>query len=390
MRIVRVSVLEYARQLDGRSWNPSFRWTERRAPLVVIEADNGVAGIGEAWSRQAEIGLVLAHLADVVAPRLPGVEISGAESIARIVAPLHAAQSPDRRNRWIAAAAASAIDLALWDLHARALRLPLWRALGGTSPRVRVYASGGLYRDGAGIDELAADMRGHVAAGFRAVKMKVGALPLAADLERVRAVRAAVGPDVMLWVDAVNQLPAAKALRCVAALREAGAQAIQAPVPFDDLETMAAINRDGLPVVAGEAEHALDGFDALLAAGAVSLLQPCLGLCGGFSVARIVADHARRNRIGVTPQTFGTAVMQAASLHWGAATLGIDSVEYHRFHDHLASLLSPALRAVDDGLISLDEEPGLGCAIPAVGRQEDGGEIRRHCTLTRPVPAAPA
>jgi hypothetical protein len=68
----------------------------------------------------------------------------------------------------------------------------------------------------------------------------------------------------------------------------------------------------------------------------------------------------------------------------------VDSVEYHRFHDHLAPLLSPALRTVSDGMVSLGDEPGLGCAIPAPGPQEDGGEIRRYATLTRPVPATPA
>src|SRR6185436_16376534 len=192
MRIAAVSVLEYSRQLDGRSRNPASRWTERRAPLVAIEAANGLAGIGEAWCRQASIGLILAHLADVVAPRMPGAELADHASIARISSALRATADAGAEP-WIAAAAASAIDMALWDLFAQSRQLPLWRALGGSSSRVRVYASGGLYRDGDGIDELAAQMRGHVAAGFRAVKMKIGALPLASDLERVQAVRAAIG-----------------------------------------------------------------------------------------------------------------------------------------------------------------------------------------------------
>ncbi|MEO8134115.1 MAG: enolase C-terminal domain-like protein [Betaproteobacteria bacterium] len=385
MKISSVSVLEYSRQLDGRSWNPTFRWTERRAPLVVIEADNGQAGVGEAWCRQQAIGAILAHLVAVVAPRLPGVELA-AESIDCIVDSVRAtgAPSPDAsRTPWLIAAAASAIDIALWDLVSRSRGLPLWRALGGTSARVRVYASGGLYRDGEGVDELAAEVRGYVESGFRAVKMKVGALPLLQDLERVRAVRAAVGAEVELWVDAVNQSRRENAIAMATAMADAGANAIQAPVPFDDIAAMARINAECLPVVAGEAEQDMAGFERLLANEAVTLLQPNLGLCGGLSGGTRIAALGRSRSIDNTPQTFGTAVLQAASLHWGAATGGVHSVEYHRFHDHLAALLSPGSATVADGCVHLDDESGLGIAVPAAGPQADGGRIRcvRRVTL---------
>jgi L-alanine-DL-glutamate epimerase-like enolase superfamily enzyme len=307
---------------------------------VLIEADQGFVGMGEAWSRQPAIGSILSHLAEVIAPQLPGSEMTDAASISRIAGQARRAM-PAEGEPWIAAAAASAIDMALWDLLAKSRAQPLWRALGGHSNRVHVYASGGLYRDGDGGDELAAEMRGHIASGFLAVKMKVGALPLAADLERVRAVRAAIGAEVELWVDAVNMLDKETALPWATALAEAGAAAIQAPVPFSDVATMARINGECLPVVAGEMEFDTAGFERLLAAGAVALLQPCLGLCGGFSGAAEIASRAQARLIDTTPQTFGTAVLQAASLHWGAATAGVHSVEYHRFHNHLAPLLNP-------------------------------------------------
>src|SRR5256885_15782865 len=75
MRIIGISVLEFRRTLDGKSWNPSFRWNERRAPLILLHADNGLVGIGEAWSRQDKIEQVLAHLAQTKAPLLVGREI---------------------------------------------------------------------------------------------------------------------------------------------------------------------------------------------------------------------------------------------------------------------------------------------------------------------------
>jgi L-alanine-DL-glutamate epimerase-like enolase superfamily enzyme len=145
---------------------------------------------------------------------------------------------------------------------------------------------------------------------------------------------------------------------------------------------MARINGECLPVVAGEAEHDMAGFENLLAAGAVTLLQPCLGLCGGFSAAGEIAARAHAGLIDTTPQTFGTAVLQAAALHWGAATAGVHNVEYHRFHNHLAALLNPCLRTLTDGRITLDEEPGLGVSVPQPGPQLDGGAIRCHRRVT--------
>ncbi len=381
MKITGVSVLEYSRPLDGRSWNPLFRWTERRAPLLLIEAGNGLTGAGEAWCRQPAIGSLLAHLADTVAPRLLGAEVPDSAAIARIGVQARSS-APPGGEPWIAPAAASAIDMALWDLFARSRGQPLWQALGGASGQVRVYASGGLYRDGDGIDELAAEMRRHVDAGFRAVKMKVGAMPLPIDLERVRAVRGAVGADAELWVDAVNQLNGETAVPWAMALSGTGAQAIQAPVPFSDVATMARINADCLPVIAGEAEFDMAGFGRLLAADALTLVQPCLGLCGGFTSATRLAARAQGLLVDITPQTFGTAVMQAASLHWGAATAGVHSVEYHRFHDHLAAIMPAGMRTVTGGRVALGEEPGLGVAIPPPGPQDDGGDIRRHRRLT--------
>jgi len=149
---------------------------------------------------------------------------------------------------WTTAAAASAVDIALWDLLARSRGEPVWRTLGGRSDRVRVYASGGLYRDGDGLDELRAEIAGHLRAGFRDVKIKVGGQPLVLDIERIRVARAAIGAYAALWVDAVNQLSAADAIAHAGAYRDAGATALQAPVPFEDIATMAALTRDVLPV----------------------------------------------------------------------------------------------------------------------------------------------
>ena len=372
MKIVRVQVLEFHRRLDGTAWNPTFRWNERRAPLLVIETDAGVAGVGEAWSRQAECAQVLDCLAEHWAPALLG---NDPREPASLVTQLESAIP--LTQTWVDAAAASAVDIALWDLAARAAGMPLWQALGGRSGRAAVYASGGLYRDGATLDDLAREFAGYADLGFNAMKMKIGALSFEADIERVRCVRAALGDRCVLWVDAVNQLTRELAPAWSEALAALGVAAIQAPLKADDLAGMAIVNQR-MPVVANEAEFCEARFGELLDARSVGYLQFCLGLCGGFTAATRIDQNARAHAIKSTPQCFSTAILQAASLHFGAARENVAMVEYHRFHDHLSAALPAAMKSIQQGCVLLDDAPGLGVPPPSPGPQSGGGEVRSH------------
>jgi len=374
MKIIGVKVLEFRRRLDGRSWNPAFRWHERRAPLLILETDSGLSGVGEAWSQQPRIAFVLDYLARRCAPAL-----LGRDPLLRMpISSQLESVSAGATEPWVAAAAESAIDIELWDLAAQAEGQPLWRALGGSTGRAAVYASGGLYRDGSSVKDLAHEFEADVEQGFTAVKMKLGALPLEADLERTRTVRDAVGDEVTLWVDAVNQLTRASAPAWCAALARVGVAAVQAPLPFDDISGMADINALLLPVIATEAEHREEVFRALVEANAVTYLQYCVGLCGGFSGAMRIDALAATHAVNSTPQCFSTAVLQAASLHLGAARENVIAVEFHRFHDHLAAALPAAMRNVKAGFVHLDDAPGLGVPPPTLGEQPGGGEVRLH------------
>ncbi len=88
----------------------------------------------------------------------------------------------------------------------------------------------------------------------------------------------------------------------------------------------------------------------------------------------LAATHA----VNSTPQCFSTAVLQAASLHLGAARENVIAVEFHRFHDHLAAALPAAMRNVKAGFVHLDDAPGLGVPPPTLGEQPGGGEVRLH------------
>ncbi len=363
LRIAGITSFDFHRVLDGRSWNPAWRWRERRVPLVRIVTDDGICGIGEGWSLDNDTAPFHVHLAKV-APALLG-ENAGA------IATIHARLWSEAG--WADAAVASAIDVALWDARARAQGVKLCALIGAACRPVPVYASGGLYADGQTLPELADAFRGYVAQGFRAVKLKIGAHGRKDDLARVAAVRAAVGPDVPIIVDALGCLPPGDAVLWLPPLAALGVTAIQAPLPITDIAGLASLQAHGpLAVIAGEAEfrHAL--LHDLMRQHSVSLLQICICLCGGITGALRLAALARECGIGITPQCHGTAVLQAASLHLGAGCDTVTTVEYHMFHTHLHAVLPDSMQHPIDGCMQVGAQPGLGIDVAALFANIDG------------------
>ena len=107
-------------------------------------------------------------------------------------------------RRGISTRIIAGIDIALWDIKGKVANMPVYKLLGGFTNRADTYIAGGYYEEGKGLKELAEEMEHNVDLGVRAVKMKVGALSINEDVERVRVAREAVGPDIRLMVDANN------------------------------------------------------------------------------------------------------------------------------------------------------------------------------------------
>lgn len=180
--------------------------------------------------------------------------------------------------------AISAVDVALWDLHARLLGAPLTRVLGGGRDHVPVYGSGGFtaYSN----QRLAAQLAGWAQAGIPRVKMKAGTHP-AEDPERVRVAREAIGAGTELFVDANGAYGAKQAIALANTFREqAGVSWFEEPVSSDDLAGLALV-RDrapaGMEIAAGEYGYDAVYFQRMVQAGAVDVLQADITRCGGVT-----------------------------------------------------------------------------------------------------------
>jgi L-alanine-DL-glutamate epimerase-like enolase superfamily enzyme len=329
--------------------------SERHYTLVRIEAAQGVVGIGFCYSGNAGGSVVTAGVRSLLAPALVGQDAWRVRGIWDDL--YHHILLLGRAGALMRAL--SAVDIALWDLNARTLGIPLWQLLGGVNTsRVPAYASGGYYIDGKRPEDLATEMRTYVDAGFSAVKMKVGRASAGADADRVAAVRDAVGPDVLVMLDANNawrDLPTA--VHHVRSLQPYDPYWIEEPFSPDDIANHRRLaDVTGVIVASGEIEAGRWRHKALLDAGAVGVLQPDAAVCGGISEFQRIAALADAYGCPVAPHWF-----HDLHVHLVASTTNATFVEF--FPDdsvfNFSALVDTRL-AVADGHLVLPTGPGLG------------------------------
>jgi L-alanine-DL-glutamate epimerase-like enolase superfamily enzyme len=247
--------------------------------------------------------------------------------------------------------AISAIDIALWDLKARQTGLPLWRYFGAYQSRVPVYAGGiDLELPTQALLEQADEL---VAAGFRAIKMKVGRPRLREDVARVAAMRAHLGDDFPLMADANMKWSADEAIQAARALAEYELVWIEEPTIPDDVAGHARIVRDGRhAVAAGENLHTLYEFAHLITAGGVTYPEPDVSNCGGYTVFRKVCALAEAHNLPVTSHG-----VHDLTVHALAAAPNGSYLEAHGFG--LDRYLAHPLE-IRDGFAVAPERPGHG------------------------------
>jgi L-alanine-DL-glutamate epimerase-like enolase superfamily enzyme len=251
----------------------------------------------------------------------------------------------------LAVHAISAIDTALWDLMARRRGLPLWRLLGGYDPHVLAYA-GGIDLQFP-LDRLLRQTEDNLAKGVRAIKMKVGRHRLAEDIDRVKAMRELLGPEVALMVDANMRWSADQAICAARAFAAYDVYWLEEPTIPDDVQGHARILREGgLPLAAGENLHSLHEFQALIAAGGVSFPEPDLSNCGGVSVWMKVARLAEAANLPVTSHG-----VHDLHVHLLAAVRNASYLEVHGFG--LERFMNEPLE-IQGGKAVAPERPGHG------------------------------
>jgi L-alanine-DL-glutamate epimerase-like enolase superfamily enzyme len=348
MRIRRVQADHYLIPLPT-ALSDSTHGTIRGFELVTVRVHDadGAEGVGYTYTVGAGGAAVHAVVGRDLAPLLTGRE---AERIEELWQAMWWALHYGGRGG-AQALAISAVDIALWDLRARRQGTPLWRALGGFDPRVPCYA-GGIDLD-LSVDALLRQTDDNLARGFRAIKMKVGRPSLSQDVERVRAMRAHLGAEFPLMVDANMRWSVDEAIRAARALRELDPVWLEEPTNPDDVPGHVRIVRDGgLPVAAGENLHTLAEFRQLIAAGGVTFPEPDVTNCGGVTVFMKVAHLAEAFNLPVTSHG-----AHDVTVHLLAAAPNRSYLEAHGFG--LDRFIAEPLR-LQAGAAVAPERPGHG------------------------------
>jgi L-alanine-DL-glutamate epimerase-like enolase superfamily enzyme len=204
----------------------------------------------------------------------------------------------------------SALDGALWDALGKMSNLPLYRILGGAQDRVPVYHSGGLWLSSSD-RELVAEAERFAAAGFRAMKMRLGSPEPATDVARVRAVRTAIGPKIKLMADANQGLTESQAIRLGRALEEFDLTWFEEPLPAWDLDGLARVAAAlETPIASGETEYTRYGFRRMLELRSADILMPDLQRVGGVSEFIRVGHMAESYDIPVSSHLFPETSLQ--------------------------------------------------------------------------------
>jgi len=247
--------------------------------------------------------------------------------------------------------ALSALDTALWDLHARAAARPLFRVLGGTAAELPVYAQPGWLS--LTVEELVEEALGLQELGFRHYKMRVGAPDWRSDLARVTRVREALHPATALLVDANQGWSRLDALAATRALDDLGLFWIEEPVAVDDVAGMAQVAAAiSTPVAAGESVFGTEGLRPLIEHRAAAVLMPDLQHCGGPTGFLLAAAQAQLAGLPVSNHLF-----LETSVHLLAACPNAYIVEYMPgWWDDLYERPPQ----ITDGVVRPGEEPGIG------------------------------
>jgi L-alanine-DL-glutamate epimerase-like enolase superfamily enzyme len=364
MRIARVEAValeaSFARQFGGIEKVPPQilrpaahfqripRWGQYTT-FAVVTSDDGLTGIGEAFGlpHPAPTATLIEK---VIAPGLIGARLDEPYAMLADFRVYFAALG---HARGVAAEAMSGVDMALWDLRAKAEGKPLCVALGGAPGPVPLYASPVPFLPST--DKTQAAARRLVGEGFNAIKLKIGR-GAAIDLEHIAATRAAIGPAIGLMLDVNCGYDEATAIEVGRQLDRHRVTWFEEPIPPGDPAALARIRaRSSVPIAAGENEFAFSDFEAYARAGAADVLMPNIARAGGVSGLMALGALCARHGIGLAPHGVGSCVGVAAALHACRAMPGFRIYEANRLFNPLRDAMPrQALRLVDGAFLTPD------------------------------------
>jgi L-alanine-DL-glutamate epimerase-like enolase superfamily enzyme len=353
-----------------------------------ISTADGIRGIGEA--RGAPLPVMAEIIDQGLRERLLGEDAAATQYLWTRVEDALFGDGPSRPASWERRAllgAMAAVDLALWDVKAKAVGLSICRLLGGKPHPVPAYISSGFYVDGQSLEAMAEETVQELRArGFTATKIRVGRGSPEASAARVRAVREAVGPDVKLMVDANQAWDTGEAIAHARAMEPYDVTWLEEPLPSPgrphrrsrevkdwDAETGRVAAHTTIPIASGENHVTLEECRDLIDKGRVRYLQfDCVKNGGGTEYCKVAA-YAEAKGVLLAPHHVPHFHVQLAAAFPHACWVEVfDNAKQHPAWPDLF----PGYPEVRDGHMECPDRPGWGLDV-------NDGLLRRYGTLVR-------
>lgn len=313
-----------------------------------VETDEGVTGCGFTYS-------IIPHGAEEIASFID----RSLDGLVRGMDPRdheQVWQQMWRQTDWvgrggIAVLAVAAVDIAIWDLKSKLANMSLHRLLGGARDRIPVYNTDGGWLNHS-VDQLVAETKRIVEAGFRGTKIKVGKDDPSEDADRIAAVREVLGPNRTLMVDANERFTSAEAIKRARMWEPYNLFWFEEPLPAEDILGHASVKaHTSIPIALGESLFSRFQFRDYISCGGASILQPDACRCGGITEWLKIAHMADCHNMQVSPHF----VME---LHLPIAAAVPNSL-FVEYIPSLDCVLSAPLQ-LTDGCFVPSDEPGLG------------------------------
>jgi len=331
---------------------------ERWASITEVVTDEGIKGFWPGGNKEV--------IERRIKPKLIGEDPMKIERIWMKMY-MGGTRKPIARGDYIAAM--SRVDNALWDLIGKTLDQPVYKLLSGYTNRVRVYAAGGYYAEGKTIEDLIKEMESNVAEGFTAVKMKVGGwrfgISMKTDVQRVKAVREAIGDEIDLMIDANNAWNAYEAKKFAKLIEPYHPFWFEEPVHPDDIEGSLEVKAStSIPIASGENEFTHYGFRDLISRRAVDIVQADPNISGGLTEIRKIAAMADAYHIHFAPHGGHIVGSHAVAAFPNGLIVECyaSKASPYRDPDPPPRLYTDPLK-VKNGWIEIPDKPGFGMEI---------------------------
>ncbi len=357
MKITDIKVFLLRKKLSSTMTISRGGFNVRTHAIVEVHTDEGISGLGEGVGDAVLVSTIVEKRLRDVAIGLNPMDIE------RIRESLMDGQVYFE-SKGSAICAASAIEMACWDIKGKALNVPVYQLLGGLyRDRLEAYVSDIYWEKDPRL--MAKNAERILGKGFNNIKAHVGHASPREDRDRVSALREVAGESVGLMLDLNAGYDAMQAREAMRLWERFNLLWIEEPVSPYHIDVMSDLRaRVNTPIAAGENEFRVSGFKQLFEKNAVDVAMPDIGRAGGIQETKSICALAAAYGVAVSPHNFSSGILLAATMHLMASTPNTKLLEFDTSENAIYQELLIEPLTIKDGCVMVSSTPGLGVHLP--------------------------